>query len=212
MKLLLSQKDEIFELIKGFDLLTPNQFKIQEDLGNYKTTIYFKDSEYFFRFISNDHGYWAHYSPGVEKFTDTTTYLNWIESINHIDNWLFCLIRELRTPNYWENFKNQISGINFRSDYDNTRFSHKEFLELDDRMSLLKARLTEIPLILEQQNEILLHLERLTEAAKELGKFDWKNLFIGTILSILIQLNVTPENANAIWELIKHTFNQYFLE
>lgn len=212
MKLLLSQKDEIFELIKTFELLTPNQFHIQEDLGNYKTTLQFKDSEYFFRFISSANGYWANYSPGTEKYIDKTDFLDWNQSMRNIENWLLCLERELTTPNHWESFKNQISGINFKSDYDNTKFTYKEFEDLNNRMSLLKASISSIPLLLEQQNEILLHLERLTESAKELGKFDWKNLFIGTILSILIQLNVTPENANAIWELIKNTFNQYFLE
>lgn len=63
-----------------------------------------------------------------------------------------------------------------------------------------------------QQREIIIGLERLTELAKELNKFDWKNLFIGTIISITIQLNVTPDNATLLWELIQNVFSNYFLQ
>jgi len=212
MKLLLSQKDEIFEIIKNFELFSPIQFELIEDLGNSMTILQFKKSEYYFKFLSNNQGYWANYSPGWEKILDATDYLNWTQSKEHLFDWLVCLKRELITPNHWENFKSQLSGISFKTQYDNEKFSYKEFEDLEMQIDLLKDKLESIPLLVEQNIEIKNHLDRLTESAKDLGKFDWKNLFIGTILSIIIQLNVTPENATALWELIKNTFNQYFLE
>ena len=212
MKLLLSQKDEIFEIINNFKSFSPNQFELNEDLDNSRTILHFKKSEYYFKFLSNNEGYWANYSPGWEKIMDATGYLNWTKSKELFFDWLICLRRELTTPNYWENFKSRLSGISFIVRYDNEKFSYKEYEDLEIKIDLLKDKLESIPLLIEQNIEIKNHLDRLTESAKEMGKFDWKNLFIGTILSIIIQLNVTPENATALWELIKDTFNKYFLE
>lgn len=212
MKLLLSQKDEIFEIIKNFESFTPIQFEIVEDLENLSTTFSFKQSKYYFRLTSNKNGYWANYSPGWENMIESTDYLNWHLSTENFHDWLICLKRELTTPNHWANFKAQLSGINFSAQYDNEKFSYKDYEDLELKIGILKDRLESIPLLVEQNIEIKKHLDRLTESAKELGKFDWKNLFIGTMLSILMQLNVTPENANALWELIKNTFNQYFME
>ena len=62
------------------------------------------------------------------------------------------------------------------------------------------------------KNEIKNQLERLTLLAVDLGKFDWKNLFVGTIMSIIIQLGVNKENANLIWLAIKQMFYEYFIK
>lgn len=213
MELLLSQKDEIFEIIRGHETFSPMQFEIVEDNENSKTIINFKGSEYYFCFNSNRHNEnWTNYSPGTEKIIDFSNYLNWRDSINHIYEWLNSLKRELSTPNHWAKFKSRLSGISFSSTYDNEKFSYKEYEDLENKIILLKNHLDSIPLLIEQNNEIKNHLDRLTESAKDLGKFDWKNLFIGTILSIVIQLNVTPENATLLWDLIKGTFNKYFIQ
>jgi hypothetical protein len=68
-----------------------------------------------------------------------------------------------------------------------------------------------IPLLTVQETAIANQLDHLMELAKELNKFDWKSLFIGTISSIIIQLGVTKENAHELWSLIKKVFNNFFL-
>jgi hypothetical protein len=92
------------------------------------------------------------------------------------------------------------------------RFAPSDFkyTEIVEKIDILKNSLSSIPLILNQQNEIILRLDHLSETAKELGKLNLVNLFVDIIINVVIQLNVTPKNANAIWDLIKSVFNNYF--
>lgn len=213
MKLLTSQKDEIFEIIKYFDGFSPSQFELREFSQNRTVTINYSNSKYFFQLVYNSQGN-AHlnFSPGNEKFQETTGLLTWNRILDEFESWLRNLKREITTPDYWGNLKKQISGITFLNQIDNEKFTYVEYEDLKMRIEGLKSRLDSLPLIQEQQTEIINHLDKLSEQAKELGKFDWRNLFVGTMLAIFIQLGVSPENISALWELIKSTFNNYFLE
>lgn len=42
----------------------------------------------------------------------------------------------------------------------------------------------------------------------ELKKFDWKSLFVGTIVNLIMSLGIPPESAGAVWEIIKRAFNE----
>lgn len=216
MKLLTSQKNSIFKIIQDNDFFSPNHFEIIESalMGEYKTRFEFKaNRSFYFNFFDTDYvnKLYVNYSPGDEQLIDTSKTISWNESLGHFENWLYYLHREITAPNLWEKFKNEISEIDYFNNFSNQKFSFTEFTEIAEKIDILKSGLSSIPLILNQQQEIIFRLDHLSETAKELGKFDWVNLFIGTIVSIIIQLNVTPENANAIWDLIKRVFNNYFL-
>lgn len=216
MKLLTSQMNSIFELIQDFDFFSPNHFEIIENdlMGEYKTRFELKSNRnFYFNFFDTEYvnKLYVNYSPGDEQFVDSSPKISWNDALGYFNNWLYYLKREITAPNLWEKFKTEISEIDYFNNFSNQKFSFTEFTEIAEKIDILKNSLSTIPLILNQQQEIILRLDHLSETAKELGKFDWVNLFIGTIISIIIQLNVTPENANAIWNLIKRVFNNYFL-
>ncbi len=79
------------------------------------------------------------------------------------------------------------------------------------KINQIKSSLGTINLLEEQQVAISQKLDHLIDVAKDLNKFDWKNLFIGTIISIIIQLEVNKENAALLWELIKRVFRNFLL-
>ena len=216
MKLLTSQKNSLFEIIQTVDFFTHNQFELieSETMGKYKTHVEYKtEKKFYFRFIDSDYvnSLYANYSPGDEQIIDSTAHITWNQILNHFENWLYYLQREVTAPNLWDKFKTEISEIKYINNFKNEKFSYSEYSDILEKIDILKTSISSIPLILNQQSEIILRLDHLSETAKELGKFDWVNLFIGTIISVVIQLNVTPENANAIWDLIKRVFNNYFL-
>lgn len=216
MKLLTSQKNLLFEIIQNFEFFSHNQFEIIEDdvMGSYTTYIEYRANKgFYFRFLDSEYNntLYVNYSPGDEQMTDCTSQIDWKQTLNNFVNWLHYLQREVTSPNLWEKFKNEISEIKLFNNFNNQKFSFSEYNEISEKIDVLKNCLSEIPLILNQQNEIILRLDHLGETAKELGKFDWVNLFVGTIISVVIQLNVTPENTAAIWDLIKRVFNNYFL-
>lgn len=217
MKLLISQKDELFDLIEYTSYFSPSQFEIEEILqknSDYVTEIRFKKSDFFFRLIpeSTYQGiFFANFSPGKKSIVEATSTLDWDKGIRYIDNWLDFIKRELTSQNKWEKLFQEIEYIKLANIDDHSKFTYQEYVELSDKIDQIKASLNTIPLLEEQHIAIINQLNHLTELAKELNKFDWKNLFIGTIISIITQLYVTKDNASKLWTLIKTIFSNLFL-
>jgi hypothetical protein len=217
MKLLLSQKNELFKIIEESECLTPGQFNLTEtqtDRGGF-ASIGLKESDYFFRIFEDKNyhkSFVVNYVPGLDTYKEVSGSIGWEGIVNHFYEWIDNVSRELNEPNYWEKFEQEISSINFSSNRDNSKFTIREYEELKSKTVLISQNLSSIPLLVHQQAEIRNELERLVELAKDLGKFDWLNLFIGTMISIFIQLNVTKENAALLWDLIESTFSSYFLK
>jgi hypothetical protein len=216
MKLLTSQKNQIYNYITAKHYFSPNQFKLEEndEKGRVTTSLRFLNSQYYFNFIEDTEyvGFYVNYSPGQERVMEGTSNINWKIGFDHFVTWLTNLERELEAPNLWERFQVEISGIQLTSNFDSSKFTICEYEKVTQKLNLISERIKSIPFLANQQTEIIISLDRLAESAKELNRFDWKNLFIGTIISIIIQLNVTPDNAAELWKLIRDSFNDYFLQ
>ncbi|MFB9862675.1 hypothetical protein [Rufibacter immobilis] len=217
MKLLLSQKNELFKIIEESESLTPGQFDLLEpskDSSGF-ISVNFKKSSYYFKIFEDQHyhkSFIVNYVPGLDTYIEASGKIGWSDIVNHFYDWIENLIRELNEPNRWERLEREISSINFSTSGDNSKFTIREYEELKARTVLISQNLSSIPLLVEQQTEIKKEIERLTELAKDLGKFDWLNLLIGTMVSIIVQLNVTKENASLLWNLIKITFSNFILK
>lgn len=217
MKLLTSQKNTLYQIINYSDVLSPNQFEIIESKENdeYNTKITYKNSDFKFIF-QEDKGYYStfyvNYSPGVDKYFENTSHINWNQAVMHFSSWIESIENEVTSPDLWSQFQTSISNIDISSNFDNARFSAKEYIDLELKIKSLINRLPETNISINDQQVIIEKLDHLIILSQELGKYDWKNLFIGTILSILIQLNVTTENANILWSIIKEVFSNYFLK
>lgn len=140
-----------------------------------------------------------------------TSTMDWSKGTGYIYNWLECLRKEINAVNKWDNLLKEIEYIKFAPSDDNSKFTHQEYLELTNKIDQIKSALDTIPLLEERQLAVINQLNHLTELAKDLNKFDWKNLFIGTIISIITQLYVSKENATKLWTLIKTIFSNLFL-
>jgi len=218
MKLLTSQKDKIFELIE-YESLSPSQFEFKvadSSVSSYQkvTHLLFKNSEYFFSFETGHNSNTSHFAifcPGNEAFVEREYPGGWNSQLSFFRKWLSNLNREINAPNKWDRLQKEIEGIGIRFENDNEKFSVHEFEDLKQKMITLRKSIVSIGLEKEQLKTIESKLDFLTESAKEMNKFDWKSLFIGTIISIIIQLNVSPDNAKTLWTMIKQIFNTYLL-
>lgn len=217
MKLLTSQKNALFKLIENHQHLSPNQFELIEDYpGGYpRTLIGFKKSEFCFKISDSDEYYgvlFANYIPGKDKYNEATNRLHWDGIIEHFQDWLDNVQKENSQPDLWNQLKTEIIAIGLNVHIDNAKFTAWEFEELSQRMSILAENISSLPLLLEQQEEIKRELARITKTAKDLGKFDWANLLIGTLISVVAQLAVTKENVIALWDIVKNTLKGYLLK
>ncbi|HSY77944.1 MAG TPA: hypothetical protein VK890_13845 [Bacteroidia bacterium] len=217
MKLLTSQKDAIYDLIEA-SLFFPAKFEFSEISsknfhGTIATILSYKNTEYSFSFEnligSNDH--YAIFCPGASSHTDNDTTLSWTNQLNAVNRWLSYLEREVTSPNKFKRLKHEIEGIKMVFTNDEDKFSVHEFEDVQRRVALIKESTLSLGLLPQQINSINSKLDHLTEMAKELNKFDWKSLFIGAIVTIIIQLEVTPEHAKLLWDLIKRSFDNYLL-
>lgn len=221
MKLLTSQKDSLYDLIEEFGL-SPLQFSFLESpssIGSIDlaTNLIYNNQKFYFSFESHPNRTETHYSifcPGTNTFEEKMYTGDWQSQLKYFRLWLRNLKRELETPNKWDRlmFEAQNLSLNDNSSVRENKFSIDEFEDLKNKVKLLKGNINALELETSQIQAINSKLDHLIEMAKTLSKFDWRSLFIGTVMSIVIQLNVTPENATALWSLIKSTFNNLFLQ
>ncbi len=218
MKLLISQKDQLFDLIEKIGL-SPSQFEFEESISRLgakqkATTLILKNSDYFFSFESDPNSPSSHFAilcPGSDSHTERTKTRHWNWQINIFSTWLRDLKKEINSPNKWDRLTTEISRIGIVIENDDDKFTVQEYEDLKERMIILKKGTSSIGLLEEQVTTINTKLDHLTELAKEMNKFDWKGLFIGTVISIVIQLGISVENAESLWTLIKQVFNNYLL-
>lgn len=217
MKLLITQKDRIYDLVEKSGL-APSQFEFKEQDSQYSyeraTTLHLKNSEFYFSFdteLGENQGYIVKFCPASNSHTDSSHPYNWDEQIKIFKEWLSYLKREINSPNKWERLKTEIQSINLNFENDQGKFSVQEYNDLQNKIIELKLGITKIDLLEDQMNTLNIKLDQLIESAKEMNKFDWKSLFVGTIISIIIQLSVSPENTKQIWDMIKNIFNNYLL-
>ncbi|MGX9985912.1 hypothetical protein [Soonwooa purpurea] len=212
MKLLLSQKNRFFEIIQDYEEISPNQFEIFEypDFIEIK----FQNSDFRFLFSERDINFYIKINiiPGENEFQELFTTKDWNGIYSIFENWINYVIRENSEVDLWSRFKIIINDLDYKNESDDKKFNVKEFIELKEKMNLIYSKINTLDILPENQKIIIEKLENITELAIDLNKFDWFNLFIGTLISIIIQLQVNKENANLLWEFIKNTFKIALIE
>lgn len=211
MELLPSQLNELYDLIVSSKYFSPTQFTKSAAGDQFQLT----DTGYYFRIYDNT-GYVnslvVNFSPGETLYKDASTNIPWKDVKEYFTKWLKYLYREVSSPDKWGRIFDEIQYLIGTTPNQYTSFSHQEYLTISAKIDLIKSSLEHIPLLQEQNFAIKNQLDHLLELTTELNKFDWQNLFIGTTLSIIIQLKVTNENAQLLYELIKRTFEGLFLK
>jgi len=218
MKLLTSQKDKLYGIIEEIGL-SPSQFEFKDNqsyksAGQRATGIYFKNSDFYFLFETGPNTidtHYARFSPGEDSFVREEYPGSWDLQLNYFRKWISSLSKEINTPDKWSRLEKEMKNLDIKYELDSDKFTFSEYQDLSKRIRILQERIAEVGLSEEQVGIINKKLDFLLEKATDLSRFDWKSLFIGTILSIAIQLEVSEDNVKTLWSLIKEIFNQYLL-
>lgn len=216
MKLLKSQKTEIFDLIE-VNGLSPLQFEIIFIPNNYNsalsiTKLLFKGTDYYFTFSFQQEEHYSTFCPGDEKYVEEEHSGDWETQKDAVINWLSYLKREINTPDKWQRLIDESENLKLmKYNEDSIKFNASEYLEIKSKINLLKNGLKEIGIEKEEMKTINSRLDHLEVLMQSMNKIDWKNLFVGTILSIPIQLSLSPDVAKGLFLLVKKVFSAYFL-
>lgn len=210
MQLLRSQLNELFELIEKQNYFSPSQFSASASTCD----INFNGSDFYFRIFENT-GYAnsliVNFSPGKANYRDGSSGTGWEGAKMYFIDWLSYLKREVSSPDKWGRLLDDIKYLIGEETVQNTHFSHEEYLEVRNHIETIKNALSTIPLLYEQNVALMLQLDHVSEMTSKLNKFDWRNFFIGTVTSCVIQLGVTQQNASLLADIIKRTFQGWLL-
>jgi len=219
MSVLLSQKNEVFEMVEA-EGFSPAQFTFEQVTSRFGqfaqvAQLSYTGSSYYFRFDRkgrrNFHS--VLYSPGMHDFeTEANPGTDWYLVKAYVKEWLQNLKRELGMEDKWQKLAVVLANnkVNF-TDAEEGKFSVQEYELLSNRLDEVRRRLPEAELDEEQIEVITLQIDHLQKMGKTLDKSDWQGLFIGSMVSTFSQLGLSPETAQEIWQLIKQIFNNLLL-
>ena len=219
MILLTSQKNSIYEIIEAMGL-SPLQFEFVEvdsvfDLYAKATKLLFKNTGWYFQFEQNsqirDGTHAAQYSPGKTTLKVDVYKTNWSGIIKHFWVWLEYLKREITSEDKWSRLNRLVESSRFNFTDDFNQLTFQEYENLVEKIDVLKERISKLEIQPQQIEQINAKLDHITELSKKMTKMDWRNLFVGTIISILIQLSLSPEVGQQILDIIRELFSTYFL-
>lgn len=215
MDLLNSQKKEIFDLIvyRNFE---PNSFELVINHNDFTLGIpvlTYKDTKYFFAFNSGDIKGQSYgnsiFSPGKSVLVQMPPYNSWPDQCSNFYSWLDNLERELSIKNPWENIKDYLPSneIDFRDKDINSEFSFQEVAQIEASLNNFKTQLLEKYTLSAEQIEIISRkIDYLCDTAKRSRKIDWKNIFVGSMINLMITINLSPEQAYAFWQTLMGCF------
>lgn len=216
MKLLKRQRNWIFDLILSRDL-DPSSFQLEEFPSSDLMQILYVDNSYAFecRLGGNRIGeseFICDYSPGLHHFNVRGFNSTW-EGVQHdIAEWLSSLKEEIGTTDKWEQFENGIVTFNLRyENLENDKFSAAEHNQLRQQVHELKQRLAKISQLEDGLPELNRKLDHLTDLALEMGRSDWRDMFVGAFVSHVMSYALSPDIVALIVADIKATFGTLML-
>jgi|SRR6185436_2287490 len=217
MKLLQTQKNDIFDIILD-EGMNPSDFKFSvefESRDEMVTYLKYKETKYYFQFRNIDDRHWiTSYSPSGRSLEVTEKYFGgWKGYISITRKWLKHLKREVNATDKWEAFAKELHHIPFAFDSNNEgeKFSSDEIKLLDLKIQTVKKEIKKLELPKETIKQLNAKLDSLNEKVDKLSKTDWKELFLGAVISTIFNLAIPPDSGKSIWEIIRHTFKQYIL-
>ena len=200
-RLLKSQKNEIFILIKQATL-DPKEFEWEER----EETESYSHGEvtlHFHRLVHKPSGYAAlfgenflSYSPGEQIPNQTQDKIGWSGKRLAVESWLANLKHEIEAPDLWsaltqeqELFSAEPAGAV------NTPFTADEQVLIKRTIEEIRVYITSTySLAGEPLAKVNRKLDYLIDAATRLGRIDWKNIFVGALVGLILQ-QVIPSDS-----------------
>jgi hypothetical protein len=137
-----------------------------------------------------DMSYRHHYAvfyPGREGPTELINAGDWQTELSYVRVWL-PLVKELHeTPDLWAELEQQ-RDLMIGEAVENTPFTAVEQEQIAAQLTEAKEYVrANVELEPEQLNRIEAQLDYLVEAAKRSRRIDWRNLLVGSLLSLVMQ-------------------------
>lgn len=208
MQLLTTQKNNVLNFIKKIGL-EPFNFKWNVIKSKHTealevSQLRYRDSLYFFNFdFAKGETYWVTYSPGRDRSIERK-YLSeeWEDTMIVVKVWLRALRQEIEEPDLWERISDYtpLNGTTPTDDTSNLQFTNIEVERIVESIQQVRQY---IETHYNENKDIEEKLDYLIDSSKRMGRRDWFNICIGTLLTLGIQYGIEKEHLQQIWKLIK---------
>ena len=216
--ILKSQKKQIHDLII-LNELEPSIFEWVGIRSNYDrdkviSQIKCKETRYYFTFDFYDEKHYASFSPGINQAVTNVYTGDWKEQLENVIQWLGALKAEIETTDPWEEIGQYLPGgkINLEDEKENSSFAYKEVEQITTSLQKLKEEISKnYELDANKDEFVQKKLDYLIDRSKKLGRIDWKNIFIATLINIAFHLALNPTDTAKLWNLVKICFKGILL-
>lgn len=213
-----SQKKAIFEAISRIGLEPVNfDWRVeysQFDGDTMVSCLRYKGADFFFKFDFYENKHRCVYSPGLDKAIEKEFLGSWEQEWQSIMRWLTSLKREIDTIDPWLEIEKYIPGekINLEDEESNKPFNYSQVEHICKSLNRLKDEInSNFKLTRDQTGVVQNKLDYLIDRAKNIGRIDWKNIFVSTIIMIAFELAMNPEQVKLLWSLVKVCFRGVLL-
>jgi hypothetical protein len=126
------------------------------------------------------------------------------------NDWCNRLVKELNMQTGWDTFQSE-NYLNVTYDEIDQKFDEKEKIIIWQSINELKERIKSLEISGDKLIIIEKKLDYLSEQIEKLSIFDWKSLFMGSILNLILT-NIIPQNmCGIVWGYIKIAFSVFKL-
>ena len=212
MKLLKSQLNQIFDYIVDQGI-NPSNFAFNNE--SEITVIHIKETDFFLSLEkSSSDSVLIRYSPGglsleYSKYRKA----EWTLILDVVKLWIDFLKPEPLQPDKWQHFYSTAQNMNltFNDNNSSDNFNYQEIKEIENSINKIKEEVKKLDLTEDQLYKINQKLDYLVSKSKENKKVDWKNILIGTLVSIPINLALTPEDSQKFLAICNEAFQKVLL-
>lgn len=213
-QLLKSQKDDTFTFIskQGLNPLdfVWDEIKSQDDPKTIVSRLIYKPQNYYFifDFFSNLYGTKrsSFFSPGREVLVERMMSDDWGEQLFTYVQWLNNIKRETETPDFWSEISKQKKLFETASSNNpnNEMFTAKEQKHITQQLKEIKTYIIDSAKLSKEQIENAnKRFDYLEAALKRLGRFDYVNIFMSTIMNLIIVAGINSQIAGDIYKFIQ---------
>lgn len=210
-ELLKTQKNEVFLILRKAGLECANfswGLSGRPELITAYPRLDYLDGQYFFIFAGNC----CEFSPGYDRMVVRGGEADWTSQKQLVREWTICLKREIEVPDFWaemEKYKLSFS-LTLPERPANEPISVSEAEKITEKLSLLADRIEQqFDLDVKYKKFVRSKLNYLAEAAKRQSGLDWVHTLIGVSVTIVLSLNLTPDKASELWQLIKSVLSPF---
>jgi hypothetical protein len=144
---------------------------------------------------------WCEWAPATGNGTQRQGHVTGDAAlVEQIKEWLRVVKREYEAPNLWEALRGESALITDAAVEGELYFTPDEQRRLAERIDQLEVQIKALAPQATQEQRVHVHvtLQHAKDAATRVSRIDWKSIFVGKLLDIVVTLGLEPQKAQQL--------------